>query len=235
MDDAMLRAIASADYGDRSDENYAVLKRICESGELPVEHDPWLIEVVSLTRWSEPSLADIRGHLNRAFSCVILLRSGAEATHLASFDGENNTVAQLLVSAWALGPEFLEPTYRIILWRFEIGFRRECSDRAFFAFALLALAVALREGRFSDEELTRLAIWTCEEESRVRNYFDSEFGPIENDPPPGWSRSWLVGLPGFNQKDDAWQSIGRWLFKEADAIHCPITQEWLRLLGACLK
>src|SRR5262245_2436176 len=106
----MLREIASADYGMDADAHLDALLRIRDRGEAPAPMNWEPKEVLELIRWSEPEDPNwrpggtgIRGHVMRAFVCAALLRAAPEPANHGYFDGENQTIAQLLASALVLG------------------------------------------------------------------------------------------------------------------------------------
>ena len=107
---AMLREIAMCDYGDGADENLSILTDIQATLILPSRLDWYPMEVLKLTQWFEPSkstndsqLVAKSGHLKRAFSCAILLMAGGDPANFDYMMGENDTLAQALVSCFFLG------------------------------------------------------------------------------------------------------------------------------------
>src|SRR5690349_7708020 len=80
-------------------------------------------EVLELVRWSEPQDAKwspgghgVRGHWMRLFACTALVRLAP--SHPDWFDGECNTVAQLLSSAIELGRPIARATASLLAWAF---------------------------------------------------------------------------------------------------------------------
>ncbi|HEX8272916.1 MAG TPA: hypothetical protein VF615_09790 [Longimicrobiaceae bacterium] len=214
MDDGMLREIARADYGMDEDEHLVALLPIRDRGEVPPAMGWEPREVLELIRWSEPEDPEwkpgstgARGHLMRAFACAALLRAAAEPGQTGRHSGENSTVAQLLASALALGPDVQEAAARFLAWRTPRLEPEE--ERPFFAFGLLVLAALLREGRMDDEALAAAADWVVAEEAEER----AALHPLPANPD-----GWLLGLTRHDLRDTVWRALAERLGREAEAM-----------------
>ena len=122
VDDAMLQEIAAADYGMEADTHLRELRRIRDTGRVPVRFDWCPKEVLDLTRWSEPGElsgvgddAVLREHLKRAFCCAALLRGSCEPGNAdVDFGCESDTLVQALASACVLGPEIARAALQFV-------------------------------------------------------------------------------------------------------------------------
>lgn len=215
VDDSMLREIARADYGMDEAGHLAALRPIRDHGIVPVPMGWEPKEVLELIRWSQPEdpgwkpgSTGERGHRMRAFACAALLRAAAEPPNDGYFGGENSTLAQVIESALELGPEVQEAAARFLTWRTPgMG---EDDERPFFAFGLLALAVLLRAGRLSDDDLAAAARWVLAEEAAERAALGAALPPN--------AEEWLLGLTFFNSRDTVWRRLAGRIATEAAAI-----------------
>ena len=198
VDDSMLDEIAQADYGEDAKEHLVTLRRIHKAVDVaPVNWIP--MEVLELIRWSRPndpswkpgSIGE-RGHLMRAFCCAVLLRTAAEPKNYEYFDGDNQTVIQLVDSAIELGDEIEDAVLRFLCWRLFTLNGDDC-EYPFFAMAVLLLVTHLH--KIDDASLTKLANWVVAEESRIRNIV-----PVC----PDDANTWLLGLTFHNLCHDVW-------------------------------
>jgi len=185
-------------------------------------------EVLELIRWSEPEdpewkPGDVgeRGHLMRAFSCAALLRAAAEPGNL--LDGENSTLAQLVASTLALGRDVQVAAARFLAWRVPMLNRDE--ERPFFAFALLFLAVLLREERLSDEALAAAGEWMIAEEAAEAEA-QGEHVPTPQGP-------WLLRLSFFDLRHSLWRAFARQMLREAADVGPP-ARDTLQLIAVSL-
>jgi hypothetical protein len=122
IDDSMLAEIAAADYGDETDYYYSKLQPLLKTGVV----EPDVVrarEVLELIRWSEPEDPKWspggqgpRGHWMRLFACTALVRLAPSYRDL--FEGECNTVAQLVSSAVELGRPVERAAASLLTWRF---------------------------------------------------------------------------------------------------------------------
>ena len=110
VSDEMLECISSADYGFRADEHLAALRQIRDLGTFPNKL-PWCpMEVLELTRWSEPDDPNWTpgrtgefGQWMRAFSGAAILRAEHDPWQYHYDDSStDSTVIQLILSLQAL-------------------------------------------------------------------------------------------------------------------------------------
>src|SRR5262249_14305213 len=149
IDESMLREIAEADYGWKSDECHALLQHAWNTGDAPPD-DYDLKEVLELIRWSEPEDPKwspggrgVRGHWMRLYACAQLLRLAAK--YPATFSSECDTLAQSVSSAIELGRDIARPAAGLLAWRF-LARPPDNEDRVFLAFGILLLAAHLERG-----------------------------------------------------------------------------------------
>jgi hypothetical protein len=212
VDDSILREISEADYGQDADAHLPYLRRLRDQGELPpAQWHPR--EVLELIRWSEPEDPDWkpgstgrRGHIMRAFASTALLRMGSEPSNRNYFEGENQTLAQLLVSVDVLGAPLPLSTRRFLAWRLPL-FTEHDEERPFFILALLLLALDVHP-RAPESYLQDLLDWLKEDERRVR-----EWAVLPKD-----SGSWLLGLTHFDLRHRVWKSMALRLTECAKVI-----------------
>lgn len=207
IDDAMLRAIADADYGMDADAHLAALRRI-HAGEIliPLEWEPR--EVLELVRWSEPDQPHRRwdrkgegraGHLQRAFACTALLLAAAVPENRKRLlGGENATIIQLIASLVTLEKALLRAGLRLLSERL-LALDLEDEDRPFFALGILLLAAALPAP--DPTHLADLGAWVLAEEARSRDKL-TYFAPWQQ-----LSDQWLLGLTNFNTCHPVWQAV----------------------------
>lgn len=228
VDDGMLLDIARADYGMDADEHLEVLRAIRDTGAVRVPLGWVPQEVLELIRWSEPEdpewkPGDVgeRGHLMRAFSCAALLRAAAESGN--PLDGENSTLAQLVASTLTLGRDAQVAAARFLTWR--VPMLKADEERPFFAFALLFLAVLLREERLSDEALAGAAEWMIAEEAAEAQAQGAHV-PVPEGP-------WLLRLTFFDLRHSLWRAFARRLMEEAAEV-APPARDTLQLIAVSL-
>ncbi len=195
----MLKEIAEADGGYKLDEHYQALRRIHDSGKVPVRLEWYPREVLDLALWGFPSPNDTRGHLKRAFCCAVLLRAGADPENEGYIFGENDTLAPLVESVCLLGRHYTEAALRFVCWRL-LNSSLLNEERPFFALAVLLLCVQLQLGRKELAYLLRLIAWVEAEEACARD--DPNLLPPESD-------QWLLGLYVYNQSHAIWRTLAR--------------------------
>ena len=190
VDKGMLREIAEADHDQDADEHMAALLPIWEGGKLgPMDY--WYPqEVLELTRWSEPTSADMRGHQIRAVSCAVLLA-------VPGIEPDKNTLIQMLDSVVAIGEGAKEAAGRFLVWRMESLEHEE--SRPFFVLALVALTRFLNPDMPFDQT-AELAGWLGDEEAAERKYLSQFIRDYETAP-------WLFGLSYGDIKDDRWRIL----------------------------
>jgi len=224
IDESMLCEIAAADYGDEADYYYSKLQPILKTGVL--EPDALRAkEVLELIRWSEPEDPKwspggqgARGHWMRLFACTALVRLAP--IYCDWFDGECNTVAQLVSSAIELGRPVELSATSLLAWRF-LTYPGDDPDAAFLAFAILILAAHLECGEDRGQWLKDLATWVEDEESRARNALSTLT----------CSDQWLTGLTVFNQREAVWRSLAHRILARPQRAHPSDASEALQLLG----
>jgi hypothetical protein len=214
VDDSMLDEIADADRGDGFDLHRAALTAIRDERKVPVPLRFEPMEVLTLTRWSEPDdsrwrtsdASARRGHVMRAFCCTVLLRERAEVA--CGFDEcETDTLAQLLASLTVLREPFQEAGLRFLVWCFtQLGTKIE--ERPFYVFAILLLCLQVRRD-LAPREIAELVATLYEEEEAVRSGGWAY--------PPAESNEWLLGLL-WAQRHEVWRALGRELPRLAQTI-----------------
>lgn len=135
LDAAALDEIAVADYGADVREHRRELVELVHSPWLP-DDLPWHPgEVLALTRWTTP--VSRRGHLQRLFACVFLVRAVTNA------DDPVDSLAPLVDSAWELGEPARGLAVRFLAWcRLNLpgDWRDESSSAMFLTLAVLLLS-----------------------------------------------------------------------------------------------
>jgi hypothetical protein len=176
-DDAMLMAIARADYAYGADGWMAALRSIRDTGVFA-----YCGEVLNFAHLANleasdapPMAADLtilESHQARLFACVLLLRIEADLPdELRLVTG--SALARCLISSNALGEEMSVAAGCYLTWwlsRWDDGTEpfRLCYDPLLFAFGLLYLATRLRSGRFTEPGLGAIAYWVLTIESLAR-------------------------------------------------------------------
>lgn len=115
VDDALLWAIARADYCYGADEAFIDLRVIRDRGVIPSPNSFQLSAVLCLSRWHDPKtwnrpndsadLSVTQGHFIRFFACAAILRAKADLLEFRSDDFDAD-FALCLHSAGELGEEF---------------------------------------------------------------------------------------------------------------------------------
>lgn len=204
VDRAMLVEISEADYGSDQEEHLAALERIWTGGEVPAPMAWEPHEVLALTRWSEPEdpewkpgATGPRGYRMRGFACTVLLCAAYLPANEGYFDGENQTLVQLLDSVRAAEPDgwpVLGGFLTALLARDNLG-----EDRAFVAFALLLVALLDDLPPRAESDWVELAAWVEAEEAAVRA------APYWCAPPH--AEQWLFGVSYFDQRTTRWKAL----------------------------
>jgi hypothetical protein len=212
IDDVLLWEIAAADYGIQKEDYFTALKRIRDEQVISVPLDWVPLEVLNLTRWTEPinpyqnsGRSKRDGHLIRAFACSILLRAD-DPEKLPFTTEENENLIQMIASVLALEREMRESASRFLCWRI-LRMPPYAQEAAFFALGLLILRAALFEEGQDGSELKLLADWVVREETRVRRaVFEVEE-----------SENWLVGMTSIGltysgMRDATWRYVAQKVF-----------------------
>jgi len=102
-----LREIASLDYGEEVEEHQQAIKELLVVKRLPQEVWWPPREVLELASYGKPN--DPQGHAARLFACLVIIRAE---------DGPQpaGTMAALVESAVALGPDATEDAVRFLAW-----------------------------------------------------------------------------------------------------------------------
>jgi hypothetical protein len=179
VDDAMLREIARADYGEEVEEHFAALVAIRDSSRFPTPA-PWNpLEVMRLIRWSEPE--DLKwapsgrgesGHWMRAFCCAGLLRASAEPWNWNPDDWTSidSTVVQLVLSLCVLPVDLTKEAAGLFAYLLlhsdpAGGYEYSCP----YGLALLFFLAAQNES-YSDEAMIDVARWVLERATDTHPY-----------------------------------------------------------------
>ena len=167
VNDEMLDCISIADYGDRADEHLAALRQIRDAGTFPVQL-PWIpMEVLQLTRWSEPDDPNWKpgrtgefGHWMRAFSCAAILRAEHDPWHYCGSEGStDSTVIQLLLSLQALPVDLNREAAQLFAWLI-LNTGPESADDSLREYSVALLWYSLQLGpRIPDADLIAFAQW----------------------------------------------------------------------------
>ncbi|HEV2123128.1 MAG TPA: hypothetical protein VGW38_10185 [Chloroflexota bacterium] len=204
---AMLSEIAAADHGWKAAEHAQALNTIVKSGVVPDPLPWWPREVLELIRWSEPDDPTWspgghgrEGNVMRAFSCTVLLVAGGMPENSKSFDGENQTLVQLVASILELGPELLRPAEDLVYSRLLSGSLVH-PDRLFFILGLLILLRLGRNQALTPPQWRVLAEWVddSEIEARLESYWPD-------------SGHWLIDTTLFSLRHERWKALARRAF-----------------------
>ena len=220
LDDARLEVIARAEYGLWAEQYLVHLRRLRDDGDLDPVHVIQALEVLELTRWSEPDHpegADLHGrsgHVLRAFCCAVLLRAAVDPDmpNRDFVSGENKTIIQLIASALALGQEASAASLRLLAWRASspIDGLNE-GEYAFLALGILLLATTLDSGEDSGLWLRQLAEWVVAIEAVVfsREQRDRKQPRLWSDKAWLWveNSAWLLGLTNYDQRHETWRAV----------------------------
>jgi hypothetical protein len=212
IDEAMLREIANADYGEGAEECHALLQQFLRTG-LVESDDFQLREVLELTRWAPGP--GRHGDWERLFACTALLQLSSRFPE--RFEGECETLAPLVLHAIELGEPVAQASASMLAWRF-LAYPGNEEDRPFLAFAILLLAVHLEGPEGRGPWLKQLAEWVMEEESHA---WRERAGP---------GTEWLLGLTHFRQHEGLWHFLAQHVLMSPDR-HPTEADESLRLIG----
>ncbi|GAA3221871.1 hypothetical protein ACFO1B_16160 [Dactylosporangium siamense] len=184
---SIVREMATYDYGMRVDEHRCGIEDLMVARRLP-EQVPWppaeVLELTTYTRIPDgevtPGSASWRGHVARLFAALLLVRSMNNADPAP-------TLAGLVASALALGPEATAAAVRYLAWcrKHEPGFWHGDEEARPF----LTLGLWLLYGASPDHDPAA--------ESTLRRAFTSELPP-----PPATPKS-IAGAEGRR----AWRSL----------------------------
>lgn len=201
----MLEEISRADYGMDADAHLAALRAIRDEARLPspLRWEPK--EVLALVRWSQPDdpnwkpgSTGQRGHIMRAFCCSALLRAAADPSNDGFFDGENQTLIQLIDSALFLNRGLPEAAGRFLTWRLP-QLRSDDPERPFFAFGLVAIALLLNPRSPKPSDIDALISFVEGAEAEARDLMRVR-------PPNMIEDSFLAGT-FFDQRHSVWRAL----------------------------
>jgi hypothetical protein len=237
IDDGMLNEIAAADYGRDIQLHLPLLQRIRDHGEIPVPLAWEPREVLELIRWSEPD--DLtwgpgghgeRGQWMRAFACAALIRIEFDPANFSDrADGQNQTLAGLLVSIRTLDSDLAEAAPAFVAWGLEVQTDAALADRwhpddlAFFGVALL-WTIERSRTIVADAAVIELCQWISACEAAANAAVHKGYGL-----PLG---SWLLSTTHFNLRHAAWRTIGADLAAAEFPGNSCQARDWVRLIGA---
>ncbi len=202
MPEQLLKDIANCDYGHGYRENLSALKLICRSADIPQPLGWNPREVCCLTRWSDEHRqqltnrkAKLAFHHKRAFACCILIMAEAGKLH----EEEGDTLVQFVESIVSLEqPKFAEAAISMLMWRLTLD-EQQGTDRPFFVFAIVLMALLNKPFRISAPHLSEIMDWATKEELHVRWQLEQEEFQIRQP-----KSSWLIGLTGGCMLKQKW-------------------------------
>ena len=220
MPESLFREIALCDCGMDYDENLAALKLIGRTGNVPIPLEWNPREVCCLTRWGEvkhqkrSDKDSILGfHKKRAFACCVLTIAEADQP----YDSEKDTLIQLVESIVAMEQsKFAEAAISMLNWHLTPEQQLE-TDRPFFIFAMILLALLNKPFQISSAQLSSIADWLSEEELYAYSLHEQEFGWVPN-------RSiWMTVLfASRGQRDEKWRTLAQRL-----SSSYPVFEPWV--------
>jgi hypothetical protein len=218
LDDEDLKTISRLDYGMDFDDHLAKLRRIKASGFNGFALDGYLVEVLDLCAWSEPSSeTDIfRVHRQRAFSCVVLYGSGHSPSD--RFYTDETKLIQLVESLIVLGwprPDII-CFFSLLLSDIDEG------DREAVFIGLVLLVFALQDKSYGNDEVLTLIDWIMTAGDAA------DMNELEQRSPRGWDFA-SDGRGRFNAK---WRLLMASLPGHVQPRHGPSIVEGVALLVA---
>jgi hypothetical protein len=225
--DEMLECISNADYGCDSEEHWAALQQLRDSGTLP-QNPGWVpMEVLELIRWSEPDDPERKptgigefGHWMRAFSCAAILRAEHEPWNYHYNDGStDSTTIQLILSLEALPVDLKREAVRDFAWLI-LKSDPEGKNESIreYGVALLWFALQLKPA-VADEDLFALARWVVQRANELK--WDPRVAEF----------SGLKGIVIGCLKRSAWEMFGVKLAGVDLSDRPPELQTWVRLIA----
>jgi hypothetical protein len=227
ISDEMLECISKADYGFRADEHLAALRQIRDAGAFP-DKLPWCpMEVLELTRWSEPDDPNWKpgrtgefGHWMRAFSCAAILRAEHDPWQYHYNDSStDSTVIQLIMSLQTLPVDLNRIAAQHFAWLI-LDTEPEGTNDSIREYGVALIWFSLQlSPHVPDADLIALAQWTIRRADELNwNPSLKEFSGI---------KAMVIGC----QKRSAWEIFG---VKLADLDLSDRSQElqtWVRLIA----
>jgi hypothetical protein len=231
VDDAMLREIAAADYGQDIEQHLAPLRTLRDGGVPPEPRSWYPDEVLELIRWSQPddptwqpSGRGEDGYWMRAFACAALLQSGLSPEHLATRDDIPTNLPILLLSLDRLPPVFGETPIQFVAGLLEHLNDDEHSElRALCGIALIFCALKFSPATTSDQTLVAIGEWVSAREQEVGDSLRKH-----------WPTSTQLPLLDETLRSENWQAIGRRLESCDLTGHSDEAQTWVRGVAAML-
>lgn len=147
VDDAMLREIAAADYGEDVELHYKGVQGFY-AGEIPDPFHWHPREVLELVQWSQPEDRSWspggfgeRGHWMRIFCCASLLRAGTISSNNV---GESSPIILLVDSALKIRNELLPAVLYFLIWKLNL-YPKHDYERQYCAIGCLLMIVTLNK------------------------------------------------------------------------------------------
>jgi len=188
VSDEMLEWISTADYGFRADDHLAALRQIRDTGTFPDALSWCPMEVLQLTRWSEPDDPNWKpgrtgeiGHWMRAFSCAALLRAEHEPWQYCGSEGStDSTVIQLMISLLALPVDFNRIAAQHFAWLI-LNSEPEGTNDSIREYGVALIWYSLQlTPQVPDADLIALAQWTTRRADELNwNPTLKEFGGLK--------------------------------------------------------
>jgi hypothetical protein len=227
ISDEMLECISMADYGFRADEHLAALRQVRDAGTFP-DKLPWCpMEVLELTRWSEPNDPNWKpgrtgesGHWMRAFSCAAILRAEHDPWQYHYNDSSaDSTVIQLTMSLQTLPVDLNRHAAQCFAWLIlNTGPEGTNDSIREYSVALIWFSLQLIP-RVPDADLIALAQWATGRADELNwNPTLKEF--------PGL-KAMVIGC----QKRPAWEILGVQLSEFDLSDRSSDLQTWMRLIA----
>ncbi|TLX16825.1 hypothetical protein [Rhizobium sp. MHM7A] len=218
LDDEDLKRIARLDYGMDYDEHLAKLRKLRAIGPDGFDLDGYLLEVLSLCAWSEPSSDEdmIRVHRQRAFSCGLVYCSGSKPSDRPYTDETN--LIQFIESLIVLG----QPRLAVITSLCWLLSDVDVGDREGVFIGIALLMFALQEKRCSNDEILTLIDWIM----RAGDAADM------NEPGRRCVRGWDFGIDGRGRFNTKWRALMASLPGHVQTRHGSLVEEGVALLVA---
>jgi hypothetical protein len=204
IDDAMLREIAAADYGDKVEAHLAALAHIRARAAVPGRIDWVPGEVLELIRWSmpdDPAWAPGghggRGHLMRAFACAALLSGARLAVNRERSLGYADTLVQLLGSIRVLDLPLHAPALALLEGVLTAAGLDDFAPAEGMLMLVATLWLQMQAERADIVAMTA----TLDDLDRLRAAYA--------DAPGAWATGAIPTLSHAGLKEDAWRDLAR--------------------------
>ncbi|WP_109484316.1 hypothetical protein [Occallatibacter savannae] len=225
--DEMLECIAQADYGCDFDAHLAALRQLRDTGDLPATESWVPLEVLQLTRWSDPENPEWKpgstgefGHWIRAFSCAAILRAEHEPWNYKYNDeSTSSTTIQLLLSLDSLPVDLNREAARNFAWLIlKSDPEGENDSIREYGVTLLWFALHLKPA-VPDADLISLAEWVVRRADELK--WDPRVAEF----------SGLKGMVIGCQKRSAWEMFGLKLSELDLSGRSTELKTWVRLIA----